>query len=541
MATTTDVLVIGAGPTGLMAANLLARNGVRVRIVDKKDSPTEETRAIVMHAKTLELLGKLGLADQAVKEGQKLNALRVLNEGKSARVLSFEGESARTPYPFPLIYTQDQTEHLLIQGLDQTEVRVEWNTELLNMEQAATSTQATIRCADGSQETIEARWIIGADGAHSPVRHTLALGFEGETYKQALFLADVDLEGNLEDSEASIGFMPLGFLAFFPMPGKRRFRAVGVLPLEWKDRDAITVDEVQQVFDTYRDRTIQITKARWISVYRTHHRMCERFRVGHVFLVGDAAHIHSPAGGQGMNTGVGDAYNLAWKLALVIKGQAQPELLDSYEAERMPFARAILNGSDKAFQVQAMSQPFVQQLKMFGIPLLFRLVTSFAPLRQRAFWLVSQLWTSYRTSPAVAPTESGKEGSRAGDRAPYGYFEVGANAGKSVFSLFTDMDHHLLLFAGSRADTTDIHLQEMEASTRSLIEAYAMPIQLHTVSKGNVSLQEAYEVEAPTLFLVRPDGHIAYRGSAQDLSSLRTYLDGLFIKSTQDEYIGGVR
>ena len=530
--TTTDVLVVGAGPTGLTMANLLARSGVSFRILDKKSGPSEETRAVVVHAKTLELLDKLDLAEQAVNAGQQFKALELLNGGKSAGKLSFLEGNGRTPYPFALIYTQDQTEHLLIQSLNQFGVQVEWNTELLSMEQAPTSARATIRRADGSEETIESEWLIGADGSHSPVRHALSLGFEGESYKQALFLADVELEGELDHAQAHLGFARVGFIAFFPMPGERRFRIVGALPLEFTDRDTLTIDEVQQVIDTYQGLHVTITKARWISVYRTHHRMSKRFRVGHVFLVGDAAHIHSPAGGQGMNTGIGDAYNLAWKLALVIKGQVHETLLDSYEAERMPFARAILNGSDKLFQLQTMSQPLVQQIKIFGVPRLFRLVSSIPALRKRIFWLASQLWTSYRNSPAVAQSAAETKELRAGDRAPYGFFEAGSEAGKSIFTLLKGVDHHLFLFAGSKPESTLADLHGQEEQLRSLLDAYEVPIHLHSVPAGNVSLHKQYGAEEPSLFLIRPDGHIAYRGSVEDIASLKSYLDNVFKKST---------
>ncbi|GCE28301.1 oxygenase [Dictyobacter alpinus] len=531
MASTTDVLVVGAGPTGLTMANLLAYHNINVRILDKRAGPTEETRALVMHARILELLDKLGLAEQAINEGQKLRAAELLARGKRFGKLSFQGEEERTPYPFALIYTQDQTEHLLQRNLEKTTVRVEWNTELLNLEQTSNGIRATVRQTNGSEEIIEAGWIVGADGAHSPVRHALSLGFEGESYKQALFLADLELEGDLNKDQLSIGFTKLGFLAFFPMHGERRFRVVSTLPLEFTNRETLTPDEIQQVINTYRGPYITIKRAHWISVYRIHHRMSKRFRVGNVFLVGDAAHIHSPAGGQGMNTGIGDAYNLAWKLALVIKGQAQTTLLDSYEDERMPFARAILNGSDKGFELMTMSQPLVQQLKVSGLPRLFRFVSSVPALRQRAFWLLSQLWTSYRSSSAVMQSAAPeKKRVQAGDRAPYGIYEIGPDTGKSIFSTLGGLDHHLLLFAGSDPGTASSNLQEIASKVCKLVSTYAAPIHVHIVEAGNRRLHQRYEANTPALFLVRPDGHIAYRGSAEDSARLEAYLDRIFNK-----------
>ncbi|GER90335.1 oxygenase [Dictyobacter vulcani] len=530
MTITTDVLVIGAGPTGLTIANLLTRNGVSVRIMDKKSELARESRAIVVHAKTLELLDKLGLADKAIETGEQLGGLQFLTQGKRAGKFSFQDSTGdkRTPYPFALIYGQDQTEHLLLQSLTEVGCQVEWDTELLSLEQTQDGAQAHVRTADGSEETIEAQWIIGADGAHSPVRHALSLGFAGQSYTQTLFVADLDIEWKQEAHQGAMNLTHQEFFLFFPMPQKRRFRLFGSLTPAEADRDTLTLDDVRQILDTKSGLHVTILKDRWISVYHTHQRMAERFRVGRVFLVGDAAHIHSPAGGQGMNTGIGDAYNLAWKLALVIKGQANETLLDSYEAERMPFARAILQGSDWAFQIMTTSNVIVRQFKLILLPQFFRLISLLPLLKQRAFWILSQLWTSYPKSPAVTDASSNKKKLRAGDRAPYGFFETGPDAGKSIFTMLKNQDHHLFIFAGSKPDSTLTDLQGLEEKLRSLLSAYAVPIHLHSVPTANLSLHRSYEADTPSLFLIRPDGHIAYRGQPEDLAKLKLYLNKLF-------------
>ncbi|MGF1471701.1 MAG: FAD-dependent monooxygenase [Rubrobacteraceae bacterium] len=525
---TTDVLIVGAGPTGLTAANVLVRHGVEFRIVDKTSGPVEETRALVVQAKILELLDKLGLADRAVEEGQRVGAAELLKEGRHIGKLTFfeDDRDDLNPYPFALIYEQNRTERLLVQGLEESGGEVEWGTELVSLVQSPNGTTATVRRPDGTEEPIEAGWVVGSDGAGSLVRHSLGLGFEGDTYEEALFLADVEVEWDFEPHRLYLDLARDGFYAFFPMPGEHRFRLVGSVPEELEEKEDITLEDVQGLLDEYSGVEARITAAHWTSVYKIHRRMAENFRVGRTFLVGDAAHIHSPAGGQGMNTGIGDAYNLAWKLALVVKGAANPELLDSYEAERMPFARAILNGSDRGFSLQVTSNPLAKGPKLFAVPLLFRLVSAVPPLRRWAFWFVSQLWTEYRDSPAVTQTGPAKKSPKAGERAPYGFFEAGPESGRSIFESLRGPDHHLLLFEGEEPDPARLAATREEVGR--LLDLYKAPVNVHQISANNKSLHERYGAGTATLFLIRPDGHIAYRGEAGDIIGLKMYLDWLF-------------
>ncbi|HEX5848908.1 MAG TPA: FAD-dependent monooxygenase [Rubrobacter sp.] len=527
----TEVLVIGAGPAGLTMANILARQGVPFRIIDKKGGPVRESRALVMHAKTLELLDRLGLADRAVKWGQRMGAIQVFGEGRPAGEISFFDADAddRTPYPFALVLEQDRTERLLIGGLEEAGGGVEWETELVSLAPTSDGVRATVKSGDGEEETVEVGWVVGADGAGSPVRHYLGLGFEGDTYEQQLFLADVEMDWAHGSRQVSIDITRAGFYAFFPMPGERRFRLIGGVPEELEGKEHITAEDVQRVLDRHSGWKTRITGVNWSSVYRTHRRMTERFRVGRVFLVGDAAHIHSPAGGQGMNTGIGDAYNLGWKLALVAKGLARASLLDSYEPERMPFARSILNGTDRAFLLQVTTDTAAQRLKILFTPLLFRIASMLPPIRRRAFWFVSQLWTDYRDSPAVARSGPAGEGPQPGERAPYGFLATGGDAGRSIFEEIHGLDHDLLLFEGGRSDTGLPDTVRTGEDLQALAGAYGAPIRLHVIAPGNRSLHERYGMEAPTLVLVRPDGHIAYRGPAGDLNGLAAYLDRYFV------------
>ena len=526
--TTTDVLVIGAGPTGLTMANVLARSGVDFRILDKSDGPVEETRALVVQAKTLELFDKLGLADRAVEEGRRIGAAELLKKGEHIGKLTFfeDDREELSPYPFALIYEQYKTERLLIRGLEEAGGRVEWNTELASFSQTPDGATATVRRPDGTEETIEAGWVVGADGASSPVRHSLGLGFEGDTYEESLFLADVEMKWEFGTQQLYLDLAPEGFYAFFPMPGEKRFRLVGSVPEELKGQEKFTTRDVQELLDERSGVETRITATRWTSVYKIHRRMTENFRVGCTFLAGDAAHIHSPAGGQGMNTGIGDAYNLSWKLALVAKGWAKPQLLDSYEAERMPFARAILNGSDRGFSLQVTNNPLAKGPKLFAVPLLFRLVSAVPPLRRWAFWFISQLWTSYRDSPAVAESVTAKKGPRAGERAPYGFYGNVPEARENIFETLKGTGHHLLLFEGKEPDPARLGVTHEEVE--GLLGRYEMAVDVHRVLSEDEQLHERYGASKPGLFLIRPDGHVAYRGGVTDLVGLKMYLDGLF-------------
>lgn len=526
--TDTDVLVIGAGPAGLTLANVLAQSGVDFRIVDKSTGPVEESRALVVHAKTLELLDKLGLAEEAVENGENMGAVEFLKEGVSAGNLDFFNGVAegRTSYPMVLIHEQHKTERLLIENLEKAGKQVEWDRELVNLFQTSDSARATVQNPDGSEEEIEAGWIVGADGASSPVRHSLNLGFEGDTYEQTLFLADVDLDWELGAEKLYMDLTRKGFFTFFPMPGgEKRFRITGALSPEFADKKEVTTDEVLQMINENTSLDIGISEARWTNVYRIHSRMTERFRVERAFLIGDAAHIHSPAGGQGMNTGIGDAYNLAWKLALVVKDQAKEELLDSYEAERMPFARAILNGSDKGFSLQVSTSPIGQNLKLLLVPPLAKLASLAPFIKEKLFWFISQLWTQYRESPAAAQSNLAKnvKGPKAGERAPYGFYK----SGESIFGILRDTDHHLLLFEGKKPDPSRLEasLEEIEG----LLGRYATPVGVHQIETENEQLHERYGAKKSALFLIRPDGHVAYRGAAGDIVGLKMYLDRMFV------------
>ncbi len=527
----TDVLIIGAGPTGLTAATLLARYGVDFRIVDKNAHPAQKSKALGVQARTLELWDKLGMAEGAVARGQALKALNLITKGTLEKggepfmALGRDGKEV-SPYPYLLIHEQNKTEKMLLDDLEQHTgpsgaYGVERSTAVVSLGQTFEGVTVTLCHEGGVQEVVRAKWLIAADGASSFVRKTLGLKFGGATYADPLFVADVDMTWSLDRDKFYAQVPRQGMLTFFPMRGDgysdSQYRIIGRIPKAWEDKE-ITGDDIQRLLDEYSVVDAKINHTGWVSKYRIHRRMTDKFRVGRIFLAGDAAHIHSPAGGQGMNTGIQDAWNIAWKLALVVKGQADENLLDSYEPERIPVAKTVLNGSDKGFSFIGSPNYVLHLLRSALLPRLTRLASR-ESLGKRIFTLLSQTWIGYRKSPVVAG-DTGAKKAQPGDRTPYAHFDAGENAGESLFSVLGGVKHHVLLFAD----------EEKRAGLASLLAEFAVETDLHVIDAAQGSIRDAYAVSEPAALLIRPDGHIAWRGRADALSDLERYLDSVYAR-----------
>ncbi|MGE5368092.1 MAG: FAD-dependent monooxygenase, partial [Chloroflexota bacterium] len=325
-----EVLIIGAGPTGLVLALWLTKLGVGVRIVDKTAEPGTTSRALAIHARTLELYRQLDLAQAVVDRGHLVPAVNLWARGKKAARIAFENVGQDlTSFPFLEIFPQDEHERLLIERLQQAGVEVERQTELTHFVEKDGQVVAHLRGPDGSEEICEARYLAGCDGAHSIVRKTIGGEFPGAAYRQLFYVADVEACGPALDGELHVDLDEADFLAVFPLAGQGRARLIGTV----RDERAAHAELLK--FEDVSRRAIEhmkldVRRLNWFSTYHVHHRVAQRFRAGRAFLLGDAGHIHSPAGGQGMNTGIGDAINLAWKLAAVLNGRAPDALLDSY-------------------------------------------------------------------------------------------------------------------------------------------------------------------------------------------------------------------
>jgi 2-polyprenyl-6-methoxyphenol hydroxylase-like FAD-dependent oxidoreductase len=438
-----DVLIVGAGPTGLVLALWLTKLGVKVRIIDKTAEPGTTSRALAVQARTLELYRQLDVTDAVLKLGHKVPAVNLWVKGKPATRLPFERiGSDLTPYSFLHIFPQDQHERLLIERLEALGVPFERRTELVSLTDEGERVIARLRGPERGEETCEASYIAGCDGVRSTVREAIGTGFPGGTYRQLFYVADVEAAGRALDGELHADLDEADFLAVFPLAGEGRARLIGTVRDERADRaDTLTFDDVSD--RAIKHLKINVQNVNWFSTYHVHHRVTEHFRKGRAFLLGDAAHIHSPAGGQGMNTGIGDAINLAWKLAAVLGGHAPDKLLDTYEAERIGFARRLVATTDRVFSFVTADGRLADIIRTRIAPVVLPAAMSFEAAREYLFRTVSQITLNYRGGPLSVGAAGQVHG---GDRLPW----VPIN-GKSNFEPLAAMTWQIHVYGSASA------------------------------------------------------------------------------------------
>src|SRR5687767_7166153 len=339
MATTikTDVIIIGAGPTGLALACQLTRYEVDFVVIEKNSSITPYSKALGVHARTLEIYEQLGLAKKATELGTVAGKARMLESGEVLGEVDLANVGqGLSPYPYMLVLEQSQNERLMYEWLTSQSRDVTWSTELKTFSQSDNSVTATVESSQGETQIIEGKYLVGCDGPKSPVRHSLGLGFEGSTFERLFYVADVRIDWKFGHDALHVCLAPNGVVAFFPMPGEKRWRIVGAFPEGYESAAGdVVYEEIEARIKEEAELELDITRVDWFSTYKVHTRHVEKFSSGRCFLAGDSAHIHTPAGGQGMNTGIQDAYNLAWKLALVLKHSADDKILDTYNEERL--------------------------------------------------------------------------------------------------------------------------------------------------------------------------------------------------------------
>ena len=462
------VLIVGAGPTGLMLACQLALHDVAFRIIDKNEDHTTQSRALVVQARSVEIFGQMDLAQEALQLGEKAKAVNIVVNGKRTLHMNIRdiGEGL-TLYPYLLMLEQSKTEKLLKDFLAHRGHTVERQTALLDFTQDAHAVTATIKHTDGQEEVLQVDWLIGADGAHSVVRHKLNIPFVGKTYQQSLFVLDCEVSLHFPSDEMYIAFAERAFAAF------------------QKDR---------------------------------------------CFLAGDAAHIHSPVGAQGMNTGLQDAYNLAWKLAFVAQGKANATLLDTYDEERTPIAHNLVRTTDRGFNVVTRTDPVMKTVRMHVLPVLMQPAALLAQkqrfIRELGFMTISQIGIHYRQSDLSqeAPHSSfPRHAPKPGDRVPYLPATVHS---MGTQDLVQGTRFHFVLFSGEETNA------EAQQTVQKLKEAYPDLIAFHDLRlrASTKALYETFGMKRQGYYFVRPDSHIAYRSASLDTHHFSAYLKRFLLR-----------
>jgi 2-polyprenyl-6-methoxyphenol hydroxylase-like FAD-dependent oxidoreductase len=495
-----DVLIVGAGPTGLVLALWLSRMGVKIRIIDKTDGPGTTSRALAVQARTLELYRQLDLTDEVLERGHKVAGINLWVRGERATRVPFDTiAEGLTPYG-PFVFPQDQHERLLIERLAAVGVSVERQTELVRFYEIADTVTVTLRGASGEEEICEAAYLAGCDGARSIVRQGMATGFPGGTYQQLFYVADIDAGGPALDGELHIDLDEADFLAVFPLKGSGRARLIGTVRGERAaDPDSLTFADVS--VRAIQNMKVRVDAVNWFSTYRVHHRVTDHFRKGRAFLLGDAAHIHSPAGGQGMNTGIGDAINLAWKLKSVLAGAAPERLLNTYETERRAFARKLVATTDRGFTLATAEGRTADFIRMRIVPIILPALFKLEAAREFMFSAVSQIVIAYRDS-AIS---SGKAGViHGGDRLPWA-----KSANSDNFDSLA---------------TTDWQLHVYGTLSPRLKAWCASRLAVHAYDWADAHATAGFTRNA--MYLVRPDAYIALAATEQDPVLIERYLAG---------------
>ncbi len=500
----TEVLIAGAGPTGLVLALWLNRMGVKVRIIDKAPAPGMTSRALAIQGRTLELYRQMGMAEELVGEAYQMSDANLWVGGKRRAQVNLdqigEGVSA---FANMTIYPQDQHETFLIRHLEAEGVHVERRLEICDFSERGGKVHAVLKDDHGGDHTVACAYLAGCDGARSVVRHKLQVGFGGGDYAQLFYVADVEISGPVADGELHVCIDDADFLGVFPMKGTGRARLVGaVKPDASKNGAAPTWDDV--VSDVLERMNITVNKVHWFSTYHVHHRVADKFRVGRAFILGDAAHIHSPVGGQGMNTGIGDAINLAWKLAAVLQDRADARLLDTYEPERIAFARRLVSTTDQVFKVVSAEGAAAEYVRAAVLPTAIPLMFGLNPVRKFLFRTVSQTGVNYHGSKLSV---GGAGYVRGGDRLPW--VEPTVRGGEDNFTPLNGRDWQVHVYGEAPADLWDACVERR--------------IVLHAFPWRDGMREAGFMRDAA--YLVRPEGYVALADPHAAPANLNRYLD----------------
>ncbi|MGE3465426.1 MAG: FAD-dependent monooxygenase [Pyrinomonadaceae bacterium] len=490
----TDVLIVGAGPTGLALACQLIRHGVDFVIIDKKETTTPHSRAIGVQARTLEIYEQMGLAAPLIELGEPAEKVRMIAGGevRGEAILKDIGKGL-SPYPFLLIVEQGKHERLLYDHIRENDRDVLWQTDMTELSQDGNGVTAEVVRSDGAVNTITAKYLVGCDGASSRVRHQLGLTFEGDTVGRLFYVADVQIDWEFDHDALHVCLAEQTITAFFPMVGAKRWRIVGTFPEgHEKDEGEILYEEIERQIELDTELDLDISNVNWFSVYKVHSRAANSFSKGRCFIAGDAAHIHTPAGAQGMNTGIQDGYNLAWKLALICRHAGQNDLLSTYNEERLPNALRLLATTDRFFRLGATDEWFISFVRTHVFPYVLGFALSLDVVKNAIFPLVSQIGISYAGSSLSK--QKGDFEVKAGDRMPWSEID-----GKSIYDQLRAPNFHLLFFL----DRTT----EVPSLPAKLMDQWSVLIDTHVFEQSS-TVANAFGTFASFYVILRPDNYI---------------------------------
>lgn len=490
-----EVLIVGAGPTGLILALTLDKFDIPFKIIEKKKSPDEISKAMLVVPGTLEHYSQLDLVKNVLENGLEPEKV-VIHNHKETIELDFEAYRMQlSRYSRLFTYPQDEHERFLIQTLEERGHKIHWNISFETLDQQ--SNKITVQMKEDEETFSETfTYVIGADGGSSAVRKAVDIPFEGGTNEQVFFVADAELENEeLQGEVAHVFMLRQNFLLAFPLSNQKTKRLIGIIPEELVEKDKKSMEHMAPIFREHFG--IEIAESQWFSEYKIHHRLAESFKVGNVFLAGDAAHVHSPVGGQGMNAGIADAINLGWKLAYVLKGKSPKQLLYTYHQERSEFAKELVSTTDRAFKVVTANNPFISQLRS-------QLITTFADLvfnktdRLSDFFFktISQMATQYEETALNAKDVQNK---LLGSRLPY-Y--------KNNLNYTDEMKWHVQVYGQIDTD----------------FEAFLLKNGLFYYEITWEDSMKDTGFSPNTAYLIRPDGYIAWVSEEQDVASIARYL-----------------
>jgi 2-polyprenyl-6-methoxyphenol hydroxylase-like FAD-dependent oxidoreductase len=476
----TDVLIVGAGPVGLFLANECARRGLRWRLIEAQSQQSIHSKALAIFPRTLEIFDMAGVVTPFIEAANRVTSVALMVPERLLAHIPFTPEES--PFPFIAMVPQNVTEKLLADELRHKGGSIEYDTAFVSANQQGGAVSVTV-AKEGKSVQFRASFVVGCDGAHSSVRKALGLPFLGGEYEDTFMLADIETNDILPADQLQLCPSEFGPLAIFPMSADRR-RIVATI--ERPEGDAPSLELVQKILRQRAPRGLETHKVYWSSYFRIHHRNVAQMRVGRIFLAGDAAHIHSPFGGQGMNTGLQDVWNLAWKFDLLLQGRGNERLLDSYSSERLPVIKQVIKTTDFLTKVMGTPNKFAQALRNTVLPVVSRL----APFQHAFVQTLSELAVAYPGSAIV--DGSGKR-----------YFDESMCGGKGIRSRFL-----MMIGPDTESSTREV--------AKQLFESFRDIVEFRSSRNAGVTL-------------VRPDGYIAYSGQPRDLApalaSVRSLLE----------------